>query len=141
PRQRFPRLVSRRDQGAGRCGPRLRGPQCQPAGGGLICEGALRPRHTGALAASPPRSRRHHGLRTRVEHAPQRRLLPPADADGFEVFVTTDQNLRYQQNLAGCSIAVVVLLSTSWPKIQSRLADVARAVDASTRGGYVEVAI
>ena len=30
---------------------------------------------------------------------------------GFDVFVTTDQNLKYQQNLAGRTIAIVVLLS------------------------------
>lgn len=36
-------------------------------------------------------------------------LLDAAVAEGFEVFLTVDQNIRYQQNLAGRSIAVVVL--------------------------------
>jgi hypothetical protein len=31
----------------------------------------------------------------------------------FEVFVTVDANLRYQQNLAGRNIAVIVIRSTS----------------------------
>lgn len=40
-------------------------------------------------------------------------LLAAADQERFEVFVTTDKNLRNQQNLGGLSIAVVVLSSTS----------------------------
>ena len=34
---------------------------------------------------------------------------------GFEVFATTDQNLKYQHNLAQRKIAIVVVLTTSWP--------------------------
>jgi hypothetical protein len=34
-------------------------------------------------------------------------LLDAAEAAGFEVFVTTDRNLRYQQNLANRKIAIV----------------------------------
>jgi len=41
-------------------------------------------------------------------------LLDVAEREGYEVFVTTDSNLRYQQNLAGRQLAIVVLLSTSW---------------------------
>jgi predicted nuclease of predicted toxin-antitoxin system len=39
-------------------------------------------------------------------------LLDAAERDGYQVLITTDQNLRYQQNLADRQIAVVVLLST-----------------------------
>ena len=44
-------------------------------------------------------------------------LLQKAEESGFSVLVTTDQNLRYQQNLRGRKIAVVVLTTTSWPRI------------------------
>jgi hypothetical protein len=40
-------------------------------------------------------------------------LLRLAEENGFEVLVTTDTNLRYQQNLAERRIAVVVLSTTS----------------------------
>jgi hypothetical protein len=36
----------------------------------------------------------------------------------FDVFITTDRNLRYQQNLAGRRLAILVLPTTSWPEIQ-----------------------
>src|SRR3990172_4712828 len=42
-------------------------------------------------------------------------LLTAAEAAGFEVLVTTDKNLRYQQNLTGRKIGVVVLGNAQWP--------------------------
>ena len=68
-------------------------------------------------------------------------LISQAEGAGFEVLVTTDQNLKYQQNLRGRRLAVVVLLSTSWPKIQARVSAVATAVDEATHGSYIEVTI
>ncbi len=38
------------------------------------------------------------------------RLLAAMSADGFEVLITVDQNLRYQQNLAVVGVAVIVLV-------------------------------
>jgi hypothetical protein len=46
----------------------------------------------------------------------------------FDVLVTTDQSLEYQQNLAGRPLAVLVLPTTSWPKIQAHIAEIAEAV-------------
>ena len=43
-------------------------------------------------------------------------LLNAADG-AFDLFITTDQNLRYQQNLAGWRLAILVLPPTSWPEI------------------------
>jgi len=43
-------------------------------------------------------------------------LLNAAEVS-FDAFITTDQNLRYQQNLSGRQLAVLVLPTTSWPKI------------------------
>jgi hypothetical protein len=58
-------------------------------------------------------------------------LLRAAEAGGFDVLITTDQNLPHQQTLAGRPIAVVVLSSTSWPRMQARLAEIAAAVDSA----------
>jgi hypothetical protein len=55
--------------------------------------------------------------------------------------VTTDQNLKYQQNLNERRLAMVVLLSTSWPKIQARVSAVALAIDEATPSSYTEVTI
>ncbi|MEO8257265.1 MAG: hypothetical protein ABI868_07960 [Acidobacteriota bacterium] len=41
-------------------------------------------------------------------------LLNAAEAVGFDVLVTTDKNMRYQQNLAGRRIAIVVLMHPQW---------------------------
>jgi hypothetical protein len=67
-------------------------------------------------------------------------LLAAAEAAGFELLVTTDQSLKYQQNLAARRLAVVVLPTTSWPRIQLSQAAVVAAVDGAAPGSYAEVA-
>jgi hypothetical protein len=68
-------------------------------------------------------------------------LLQQAENQSFEVLVTTDQNLKYQQNLASRKIAVVVLSATSWPRIQLALPRIVDAVGSIQANGYVEVVI
>ena len=68
-------------------------------------------------------------------------LISRAEAAGFDLLVTTDQNLKYQQNLRERRLAVVVILSTSWPKIQAKASAVATAIDEATRGSYTEVMV
>ncbi len=68
-------------------------------------------------------------------------LLDAAEAAGFEVFATTDRNLRYQQNLISRRIAIVVLGKGSWPLISGSLPDVVSAVAAATPGSFAEVEI
>ena len=68
-------------------------------------------------------------------------LLQHAESHGFEVLVTTDQNLKYQQNLIRRKIAVVVLSTTSWPRIQKSLPAIIEANSASRENGYLEIAI
>ena len=46
-------------------------------------------------------------------------LLSQAESEGFEALITTDQNLRHQQNLSGRRISVVVLMTTNWPRIKN----------------------
>jgi hypothetical protein len=68
-------------------------------------------------------------------------LLAAAEAEGFEAFVTTDQNLRYQQNLSHRRIAIVVLSTTNWPRIQPNAQLVVEALDGVATGAFVEVSI
>jgi hypothetical protein len=68
-------------------------------------------------------------------------LISAAEADGLQVFVTTDLNLKYQQNLASRTIAIIVLTTTSWPRIQAAAELVVAAIDAAVAGTYVEVAV
>jgi hypothetical protein len=68
-------------------------------------------------------------------------LLQHAEDGGFEVLVTTDQNLKYQQNLAPRKIGIVVLTTTSWPRIQKHVNAVVDAVASATPGSYVEIAV
>ena len=68
-------------------------------------------------------------------------LLTVAEAAGFEVLVTTDRNIRYQQNLTNRKIAVVVLGKGRWSIIKARVAQVVAAVNAASPGSYTEVEI
>ena len=67
-------------------------------------------------------------------------LLARAETEGFDALVTTDQNLRHQQNLSGRKISVLVLMTTSWPRIKGDVATVAHALDNLHPGGYEEIA-
>lgn len=68
-------------------------------------------------------------------------LLDAAEKQGFDVLVTTDLNLKYQQNLKSRRIAIVVLSTPSWLRIQRAVAAVVSAVDAAIAGSYTEVEI
>jgi hypothetical protein len=68
-------------------------------------------------------------------------LLTVAEAAGFEVLVTTDRNLRYQQNLAGRKIALVVLGQGRWSVIKRHIAEVLAAINAARPGSFTEVQI
>src|SRR5208283_5076042 len=68
-------------------------------------------------------------------------LLTVAETAGFEVLVTTDKNIRYQQDLTGRKIAIVVLGKGRWRLIKPMLAEVSAAVNAATPGSYTEVDI
>ncbi|MBX7134030.1 MAG: hypothetical protein K1X67_15260 [Fimbriimonadaceae bacterium] len=68
-------------------------------------------------------------------------LLEAAESAGFDVLVTTDKNLRYQQNLSGRKIAIVVLGQGRWSLVKPHAAEVAAAVNAAEAGSYVEVNI
>ncbi len=68
-------------------------------------------------------------------------LLQKSEERGFSVLVTTDQNLRYQQNLTSRKIAIIALTTTSWPRIEREVERVVQAVDAAVPSSYLEVLI
>jgi len=68
-------------------------------------------------------------------------LLAEAERAGFEVFLTADKNIQYQQNLAGRKIAVVVLSTPQWPLVRLHTEKIMAAVNAATPGSYAEVHI
>lgn len=68
-------------------------------------------------------------------------LLAEAERARFDVFLTADKNIRYQQNLAGRRITVVVLSTPQWPLVRLHTAEIAKAVNGATPGSYAEVQI
>ena len=87
----------------------------------------------------------HHAVRTAAQQGWDRLrngdLLTAAEESGFDVLLTTDKNMRYQQNLAGRRIAIVVLGQQQWPYLRPHVQRVVEAVNAATPGSYVEVDI
>jgi hypothetical protein len=68
-------------------------------------------------------------------------LIQRAEECGYDVLLSTDKNIRYQQNLAGRKIALVVLGNSQWPIVRLHLDKIAAAVNACTPGSYAEVEI
>jgi hypothetical protein len=68
-------------------------------------------------------------------------LLNAAEAAGFDVLVTTDKNLSYQQNLSGRKIAIVVLGQGRWSLIKAHVSKVVAAVTVAAPGSYTLVEI
>ncbi|HEY0795376.1 MAG TPA: hypothetical protein VGD64_06305 [Acidisarcina sp.] len=66
-------------------------------------------------------------------------LLAEAERAGFDLLLTADKNMRYQQNLSGRRIALIVLSTPQWPVVRSNIDKIAAAVDAATPGSYAEV--
>lgn len=68
-------------------------------------------------------------------------LLRVAEDAGFHVMVTSDKRIKFQQNLEGRAIALIVLTQGRWGPVRERLAEIAAAVNAATPGSYTEVFI
>jgi hypothetical protein len=88
---------------------------------------------------------RGHDVSTAFEHGWQRLkngdLLSAAEAAGFEVFITTDQNLGHQQNLSGRRLAVLVLPFANWPRLRPHAQLIADSAVALSPGACVELSI
>jgi len=59
--------------------------------------------------------------------------------ESFDLLITTDQKLRYQQNLAGRKLSVLVLMTTSWPRIQEHVSEIVHAIRQIQVGEYREI--
>jgi hypothetical protein len=110
-----------------------------------LCPGAdahpLRPWHASTAAIL---SDRPHGREAKAQGWDTFKngdLLTAAEAAGFDVLITTDKNIRYQQNLISRRIAIVVLGNAQWPVLRLHVAHVVAAVDAATSGSFTEVDI
>ena len=68
-------------------------------------------------------------------------LLDRAEEKGYQLLITTDQSLRYQQDLANRELAVLVLMSTAWPRIRLRTAEIRARVSEIRPGECKEVQI
>ena len=68
-------------------------------------------------------------------------LLKAAQEAGFEVLVTPDKNIRYQQNLTNYTIAIIVLGNPQWPALRHYVDRVVAAVNTAKPGSYCEVEI
>ena len=64
-------------------------------------------------------------------------LLKTSEENVFDIMVTCDRNLRYQQNLKGRKLAIVEITTNNWPLIEPRV----RQVDAAVPGSYTVVEI
>lgn len=67
--------------------------------------------------------------------------LTLAEAEGYAAIVTTDRNLRYQQNLSGRQLAILGLMTTDWRRLKLHTESIAAAVDGLAAGAYVEFAV
>ncbi|MBC1262407.1 hypothetical protein FQK07_14340 [Synechococcus sp. BSF8S] len=68
-------------------------------------------------------------------------LIRPAEQEGYELLITTDTNLRYQQNLQSLIIAILVLTTTSRPRIRQVTGETQAAIAAIKAGDYREIPI
>jgi hypothetical protein len=68
-------------------------------------------------------------------------LIQRAEEAGYEVLLSTDKNIRYQQNLTGRKLALVILGNQQWPLVRLHLDRIAAAVNAATPGSFTEVEI
>jgi hypothetical protein len=68
-------------------------------------------------------------------------LLNLAEAAGFDLLLTTDKGIRYQQNLKGRKIAIVVLGNSTWRMVRLYLDRIASVVAEAPPGSYSEVDI
>jgi hypothetical protein len=68
-------------------------------------------------------------------------LLASAEEAGFDVLITTDKNIRYQQDLTGLRLAIIVIGNAQWPVLRLHVGRIVAAVNDAQQGSYTEVFI
>lgn len=66
-------------------------------------------------------------------------LIAAAEAEGFDLMLTADRNIRYQQNLAGRRLAIVVVESSAWPLVRRNVDAIVEAVSRTRPGTFHSV--
>ena len=67
------------------------------------------------------------------------RLLQAAENNGFDVLVTGNQTICYEQSLAGRRVAIVALSAVEWRIIWNYLPRIIAAVDGAAPGSFQAV--
>ena len=93
------------------------------------------------LVASLPGHEVTEARRLNWERVANGELLRLAESAGFELMLTTDKNVRYQQNLLSRKISIVVLGNSPWWLVRQHLDEIVNAVNARQPGSYAEVDI
>ena len=75
------------------------------------------------------------------DRLPDGQLLSAAEAAGYELLITPDQDIQYQQNVAGMRMAILVLMNNDWRLIRPHVYDIADAVNRIQPAEYIEFAI
>lgn len=96
-----------------------------------------------------PRPLREHLPEHRLDTAAEKgwsqlgngELLAHAERDEYDLLITTDQNMQYQQNLAARRLAIVVLRSNRWPRIRRRIEAIRKVVEEIRSGELRDVGI
>lgn len=122
-------------------GPRCPGARRAERVGSRLSARLIRSRHPFAIAPASRAARSTTAYERGWSRLKNGELLDMAEKEGFAVLVTTDSNMKYQQNLKFRRIAIVALTTPSWPRIQRAIGAVARAVDGASEGSYSEVSI
>lgn len=88
---------------------------------------------------------REHSVRTTLQEGWDRLangdLLRAAEAAGFDVLLTTDNSIAYQQNLKGRKIAIVVISRNRWRLVQRMIRKIVAAVNAAAAGSYTLIEV
>jgi hypothetical protein len=90
-----------------------------------------------ALAGHTVKTAREQGWSTLANGT----LLDAAEEAGFDVLLTTDTNLLYQQNLEGRKIAVVILSKNRWSLVRPLVGQIVASVNAAKPGTFTVIEI
>ncbi len=66
-------------------------------------------------------------------------LLTAAEESAFQLFITADGKLRYQQNLTLRKIAIIEVSNNNWPSMQPHVPRIVAAVDTAQPGTYLTI--
>ena len=102
----------------------------------LLDHGTSRP-----LRAYLPGHTVHTAAQMGWDLLPDGTVLTMAEEAGYDLLITPDQRIRYQQNLSGRKIAILVLMKNDWSLIRPHVDDINAAIDRIQPGDYVEIEI